>query len=138
MNDVFVLNAEALQKGWGADGQYWFSLKNYRVRNHYEFADNDRPEDVSETQFMLSMGYIPYFRVSRIELAKAYIDAIGSIKLKEKMAAIDDEAEYIETFWKCYNVYPHLSEGYEEFQNNYLIKKAIDWCDENHISYDLV
>ena len=136
--DAFILDEESLKKGWGAENQYWFSMKNYQVKYHYEFAEYDRPEDLSETQFMLSLGYIPYFRVSRIELAKAYIEAVGSKKLKEKLNAITDEKEYIEAFWKYFNAYPHLSDGYEEFQNNYLIKKAIDWCTDNDINFKVV
>ena len=135
--DVFELDDEALQKGWGADEQYFFSVKDYKIVNHYDFADYDRPEDMSETQFLLSLGYIPYFNVKRIQLAKAYIAAVGSKKLQAKLADVSDE-DYIEAFWKYFNAYPHLSEGYEEFQNNYLLKKAIDWCDENGINFKVI
>ncbi len=135
MENTFVLDEYTLQKGWGSEEQYWFSVNTYHIRNHYEFADVERPEDMSETEFMLSMGYIPYFRVSRIELAKAYINAVGSEKLKSKLNAVESDSDYIEAFWKYYNAYPHLAEGYEEFQNNYLIKKAVDWCDDNGIKF---
>ena len=130
-----ILDEETLKKGWGDEGQYWLSLDTYKIKNHYEYADHERPEDMSETQFMLSMNCIPYFRVGRTELAKAYIEAVGSEKLKNKLNAVSDDKEYIEAFWKYFNAYPHLSEGYEEFQNNYLIKKAINWCDENGINF---
>ncbi len=137
MENLFILDKGALQKGWGSEEQYWFSLNTYNIRYHYEFAEVERPEELEEQEFMRTLGYIPYFRVSRYELAKAYIDAVGSNKLKEKFKAAEDEKEYIELFWKYYNAYPHLSEGYEEFQNNYLIKKAIDWCDENGIKFEV-
>ena len=132
---TFVIDEETLQKGWGAEGQYWFSLNDYSVKEHSAFAHYDRPHEMTEEAFMLSLGYIPYFRVSHIELAKAYINAVGSHKLKAKLDAVSDDKEYIEAFWKYYNAYPHLSEGYEEFQNNYLLKKAIDWCDDNRIPF---
>ncbi len=135
--ELFELDADALKKGWGAEEQYFFSVKDYKIVNHYDFADYDRPEDMSETQFLLSLGYIPYFNVKRIQLAKAYIAAVGSKKLQQKLANISDE-NYIEAFWKYFNAYPHLSEGYEEFQNNYLLKKAIDWCDENGINFKVI
>ena len=133
--EPYILDEDALKKGWGDERQYWFSITNYSVINHYEFADHERPDEMSESEFMLSVKCIPYFRVSRIELAKAYIEAVGSDKLKAKLNAIGNEHDYIEAFWKYFNAYPHLSEGYEEFQNNYLIKKAINWCDENNIEY---
>ncbi|MCR5207121.1 MAG: hypothetical protein K6C14_01430 [Eubacterium sp.] len=137
MDEIFLLDKENLQKGWGAEGQYWFSYRSFVVRDITHFADIDRPENMSESEFLLSLGYIPYFRVSRIELAKAYINAVGSRKLKEKLAAVPDE-DYIETFWKYFNAYKHLSEGFEEFQNNYLIKKGIDWCEDNAINFRVV
>ena len=131
----FILDENSLKKGWGDEEQYWFSLDSYEIINHYEFAEHDRPEDMDEHEFMRSMGYIPYFRVSRIELAKAYIEAVASDKLKAKLDAVENDGDYIESFWKYFNAYPHLSEGYEEFQNNYLIKKAINWCDKNDIEF---
>ena len=134
-DDFFVLDADALQKGWGADEQYWFSLKDYKIRNHYEFADDERPDDADEAQYMRSIGFIPYFRVSRYEMAKAYIAAVGSHKLNAKLNALENESDYIEAFWKYFNAYPHLSEGYEEFQTNFLLKTAIDWCNDNGINF---
>lgn len=136
--EPFILDEESLKKGWGADEQYWFSLKDYVIKYHYEFADYERPENLSEREFMLSLGYVPYFRVVRVELAKAYIEAVASHKLKEKLSKIEDEKEYIEAFWKYFNAYPHLSEGYDSFQKNYLIKTAIDWCEENKIEFKVV
>ena len=136
--DAFQLDEDALKKGWGDENQYWFSLKTYKIKFHYEFADYERPDDISETQFMLSLGYIPYFRVARIELAKAYIDVVGSDKLKAKLNKIADDKEYIESFWKYFNAYPHLSDGYEIFQEQYLRKKAINWCEDNGINFKVV
>lgn len=134
MEEVFVLDKANLQKGWGGEGQYWFSLRSFVVRDVTHTANIERPENMSESEFLLSLGYIPYFRVSRVELAKAYINAVGSKKLKEKLDDVPDE-EYVETFWKYFNAYKHLSEGFEEFQNNYLLKKGIDWCEDNGIKF---
>ena len=135
-NMVFELDADALQKGWGAEGQYWFSFRSFIVRDITHTADIARPENLSESEFLLSLGYIPYFRVSRIELAKAYIAAVGTKKLKEKLATVPDE-DYIETFWKYFNAYKHLSDGFEDFQNHFLLKTAIDWCQENNIPFEV-
>ena len=124
-----VLDEETLKKGWGAVGEYWFSVNSIT-----DFVDVERGGDMSENEFMLSIGYIPFFKVKRAELARAYINVVGSEKLKDKFRNLDD-AECIERFWKCYNIYPHLAEGYETFTYNYLIGKAVDWCDEHEIKY---
>ena len=131
---TFELNEETLRKGWGGENQYWFSLDSYEIKEDIHAIGIEVPDDMTEEEYAASRNYIPYFRVKRIELAKAYIDAVASNKLKAKLADIGDE-EYIDVFWKYFNAYPHLSEGYEEFQNNYLIKMAINWCDENEINF---
>ncbi len=132
MEKALILDEETLKKGWGAEGQYWFSVNTYTVKDIAETADIDRPHDSSETEFMLSIGYIPFFHVNRIEMSRAYIEAVGSRKLKERLLAVPD-SEFVDTFWKYFDAYKHLSDGYEEFQLNYLIKKAVDWCDDNGI-----
>lgn len=133
---IFELNEEALRKGWGGEKQYWFSLDTYEIKEATLAAHMEFPEGMNETEFAASRNYIPYFRVKEIELAKAYIDAVGSNKLKAKLRDVAEE-NYIEVFWKYFNAYPHLSEGYEEFQNNYLIKSAINWCDEHQIVFEV-
>lgn len=136
-DNIFILDKENLQKGWGAEGQYYFSVRSFVVRDITHTADIERPEDMTESEFLQSIGYIPYFRVKRIELAKAYIEAVGSNKLKDKLAQVSDE-DYVETFWKYFNAYKHLSDGFEEFQNNYLLKQAINWCDDHNIKFEVV
>ncbi len=137
MEKVLLLNNENLIKGWGAEGQYWFSTRDYRIIDIVSLVDVDMPENMSESAFMLSIGYIPYFRVNRLELSRSYIEAVGSRKLKAKLADVPD-SEYIDTFWKYFDAYKHLSDGYEEFQLNFLIKKAIDWCEDNSINFEVV
>ena len=107
---TFEVDNALLQKGWGADGQYWFSLNDYSVKEHSAFAHYDRPHEMTEEAFMLTLGFIPYFRVQRIELAKAYVATVSNRKLQEALAKIDDE-HYIEAFWKYFNAYPEVFAG---------------------------
>ncbi|MBQ9228677.1 MAG: hypothetical protein IJ168_07580 [Eubacterium sp.] len=134
---TFEVDNALLQKGWGADGQYWFSLNDYSVKEHSAFAHYDRPHEMTEEAFMLTLGFIPYFRVQRIELAKAYVATVSNRKLQEALAKIDDE-HYIEAFWKYFNAYPEVFAGYEDFQNAYLLQKAERWCTDNNIAYKIV
>ncbi len=133
---TFAIDEETLQKGWGDEGQYWFSLNDYRIKEHSAFAHYDRPHEMTEEAFMLTLGYIPCFRVKRIELAKAYVENMTNNKLKNALSKIESES-YIEAFWKYYNAYPQEFAGYEAFQNEYLMKKALQWCNENGIAYEV-
>jgi len=134
---TFIIDEEALKKGWGDEGEYWFSLSNYTVSEHRLFAHYNRPEEMTEETFMLSLGYIPYFRVRRIDLAKAYIAIIPNNKLRAALAKVKD-TDYIETFWKYFNAYPAVFDAYEDFQNTYLLEKAKQWCEAHEISYEIV
>lgn len=131
---TFELDEKSLKAGWGAEEQYWFSINNYNVIDISESAHIDRPSDISETEFMLSLGYIPYFCVNRMELAKAYVATIDNKKLKAAMDKIED-SKYIDAFWKYYNAYPSDFSDYENFQHEYLLRKAERWCRENGIDY---
>lgn len=133
---TFAIDEETLQKGWGDEGQYWFSLNDYTVKEHSVFAHYDRPHEMTEEAFMLTLGYIPYFRVKRLELAKAYVETISNQKLKGALSQIENES-YIEVFWKYYNAYPEVFAGYEAFQNDYLKNKALQWCADNGIAYEV-
>lgn len=43
--------------------------------------------------------------------------------------------EYIDTFWKYFNAYSSISEGFDEFENKFVIDKVKDWCEANSIEY---
>ena len=132
----FAVDEDALQKGWGAEGQYWFSLNDYRIKEHSGFAHYDRPHEMTEEAFMLTLGYIPYFRVRRLALAKAYVEEMSNKKLKDALSKIDDD-NYIEAFWKYFNAYPNDFSGYEAFQNTYLVSKLAAWCRDNGIAFEM-
>ena len=130
------LDEESLQKGWGADGQYWFSLEDYVIRDIVDTFDLEIPDEMNEEEFLRSYGYIPYFRINPIDFYKSYMSTIPNNKLRAAMAKVDDK-DYIETFWKYYRVYPQLSDGYEDFQSQYILEKALQWCGENGIHYTI-
>ena len=128
------LDEETLQKGWGADGQYWFSLNDYVIKDITASAHLERPENMTEEAFLLSLGYIPYFRVKRVEMKKAFVETLSNKKLKEAMSKIEEE-DFVEAFWKYYKAYPESFAQYETFQNEYLLQKAEAWCKKNGIRY---
>lgn len=134
--NTFELNEESLRKGWGGSDQYWFSLKDFKIKEASALADMDKPENVSQTAYFVSNGYIPYFVVTNEEVMRSYVDSLTNEKLKNALSKIDKD-NYVESFWKYFNVYPQMAEGFEDFEKNYLIQKATKWCDENSIPYIL-
>ena len=130
----FVLNDDALRKGWGGIGQYWFSLKDYTIKDVAELAHLERPEHISQSAYFVSIGYIPYFVVSDEEVMHSYVDTLTNQKLQAALSKIDED-DYVESFWKYFNVYTQLSEGWQEFEDAYVLEKAQTWCKENAIEY---
>lgn len=130
----FVLNKDSLRKGWGGADQYWFSLNDYKIRDASTLAQMDRPEQISQSAYFVSLGYIPYFVVTNEEIMRAYVSTLTNKKLKSVLSKLDED-DYVESFWKYFNVYPQLSDGWQEFEDNYLLEKAKSWCEENGIKY---
>lgn len=131
---IFELNKETLQKGWGGENQYWFSLQTYRIKEESSLVDIEQPDSVSQSEFFLSLGYIPYFFVSNEEVLRAYSNSIENKKLKAALQNIDSK-NFADSFWKYINAYPELSENLRAFEDDYVLQKAKDWCDENSINY---
>jgi hypothetical protein len=130
---AFELNQETLRKGWGGTGQYWFSLKNNKIYDVSSFAPLDLPNQFSQSAYFLSLGYIPYFLVTNEEIIHAYINSLDNAKLKSAMEKSKDNL--VDSFWKYFNVYPQLANGWQEFEDNYILEKAKNWCSENGIKY---
>ena len=85
------LNDDTLRKGWGGVDQYWFSLSDYKIKDITELADLDRPEQMSQTEYYVSIGCIPYFVVTNEEVMRAYVDTLDNAKLKAALQKIDDD-----------------------------------------------
>ncbi len=130
------LNDDTLRKGWGGVDQYWFSLSDYKIKDITELANLDRPEQMSQTEYYVSIGCIPYFVLTNEEVMRAYVDTLDNAKLKAVLQKIDDD-NYVESFWKYFNVYPQMEEHWEQFENEYLLNKAVDWCKRNGINYSI-
>lgn len=135
----FELNEKNLKQAWGASCERWFSLKDYTISDVIDLInyDNAQSDDESTDEYLMNKGYIPYFAVSNEEVMYSFIQTLENKKLKavfDKVSADD----YTETFWKYYKLYPELSEGFHNFENQYLLDKAIKWCELNNIEYKIV
>ena len=126
----------SLRKGWGGEGEYWFSLRDYSIKSDSKLSELNRPEDVSQSEYYISLGYIPYFTVNSEEVIRAFVPTIERKKLRDKLAGYQG-SEYVENFWKYFHIYPEISEPYIEFEHDYVRKKAVRWCEENGVNFKL-
>ena len=131
---TFVINEEALKKGWGAEGQYWFDLEEDAILEDFNIIDYDIPDDADEDDILSFEGVIPYFNIKRYDLARAYIKTIDNAKIKAKFENLEDD-KVVEYFWKYFHVYPKYFENFEAFQTDYMLCAAKKWCEEHNINY---
>lgn len=131
-----IINSETRNKCGHGSSEYWFSYRDYTIKNISELSMVDKPDDMGQTTYFVSIGLIPFVTVSNEEIMRAAIEERGSEKLKSIFNKVDSE-HFVETFWKYYNVYPELTENTDEFINDYLNKKIVEWCEENKIDYSV-
>ena len=130
------LDEVALRKGWGGEGEYWYSRRDGKIKSDSTLAQLERPEGMSQSEYYVSLGYIPYFTVKTEEVIRAFVPTIERDKLRKKIIGYDG-SEYVENFWKYFHIYPEISDPYIKFEAQYVKKKAAKWCDENDIKYEL-
>lgn len=134
--NTLELDEISLRKGWGGEGEYWFSLQDYSINSDAKMSELDHPEDMSQSEYYVSLGYIPYFHLSSEEVIRAYVPTIERKKLRDKLVGYQG-SEYVENFWKYFHIYPEISDPYIKFEQKYVIDKAVRWCEENGINYEL-
>lgn len=131
-----IINSETRNKCGGGSSEYWFSYNDYSVKNIRQLEIGEKPDDVSQTAYFVSIGIIPFASVSNQEVMRALIKAKGSAKLSAAFDKVDED-NFIEIFWKYYNAYPELKENASEFVDEYINNKIISWCNENNVDYVL-
>ncbi len=134
--DTYILDKDALTKGWGSTEQYWFSLNSYRIVDYKDLSALEIPQGISQSSYFVSLGYIPYFYVSNQEVIRVFIETVEDKKLREALSKIADD-NYIDSFWKYVNIYPELGDAYSKFEDKYILEKAIEWCNEHGIKYEI-
>lgn len=131
---TFELNSDSLHKAWGGADQFWFSLNDYSIRDASYLSELECPQTDSQSAYFTSLGLIPYLHITNEEVMRSFVNGISNKKLRDALSKID-ESNYVESFWKYYNIYPQLSEGYSEYEEKYVLDKAVAWCEENSINY---
>lgn len=124
-----VLNSENLRYAWGSATEYWFSRTDYSI---YKFSELPCEDNVK----LFELGFIPFLTISNEEVIRAYIKSIDNPKVSAKFDGLSSY-DCVEVFWKYFNAYKDISEGFDSFENEYVMKKVVDWCDENGVQYKI-
>ena len=133
--DTLEFDEVSLRKGWGSVGEYWFSLRTFNIKSDAQLSELDCPEGMSQSEYLVSIGYIPYFSVTSEEVIRAFVPTIERKKLRDKIADYTG-SDYVENFWKYFHIYPEISDPYIKFEVSYIKNKAVKWCEENNITYE--
>ncbi|MCD7722607.1 MAG: hypothetical protein LUH82_01460 [Clostridiales bacterium] len=132
-----VINEKVMKKCGGGSAEYWFSYKDYTIRNIRDFNTADKPDDVGQIEYFVSLGIIPFITISNEEIMRAFVKSKGSDKLNAVLDKVKSE-QFIDTFWKYFNAYPEFKEeGLVEFSRKYIADKIALWCSENNIEYEV-
>lgn len=133
---VFEINDDVLKKVWDSSGEQLYSVSGGKLFNAREFSDNDRPDNISQTQYFLQMGYIPFVNITNDEALRAYKNTLRNDKIKSALDSVDDD-KFNDTFWKYLNLYPDLLDDFNKFEKKYVLSKVESWCRENGIQYSI-
>ena len=133
---VFEINDDVLKKVWDSSGEQLYSVSGGKLFNAREFSDNDRPDNIAQTQYFLQMGYIPFVNITNDEALRAYKNTLRNDKIKAALDSVDDD-KFNDTFWKYCNLYPDLLDDFNKFEKKYVLSKVESWCRENGIEYSI-
>lgn len=122
-----LLDEMTLRFVWGSSGEYWYSRIDSQIHSSAEL-------ECADTEDLMANGFIPFLTISNEEVIRAYIKFLDNKKVSAVLEKLSGN-EYIDTFWKCFNAYSSISEGFDEFENKFVIDKVKDWCEANSIEY---
>ncbi len=121
------LSEKNLRYAWGSNTEYWFSRTDYSI---YKYSDLQCDDYAS----LVELGFIPFITISNEEVIRAYIKSLNNPKVKAKFDSLSSY-DCVEVFWKYFNAYKDISQGFDKFENEYVMNKVISWCEENAIDY---
>lgn len=124
-----VLTPENLRYAWGSTTEYWFSRTDYSIHKNSDLPCKDYTK-------LVELGFVPFITISNEEVIRAYINSLNNPKVSSKFDGLSSY-DCVEVFWKYFNAYKDISDGFDSFENEYVMKKVTDWCDENGVEYKI-
>ena len=122
-----LLDEMTLRFVWGSSGEYCYSRIDSQIHSSAEL-------ECADTEDLMANGFIPFLTISNEEVIRAYIKFLDNKKVSAVLEKLSGN-EYIDTFWKYFNAYSSISEGFDEFENKFVIDKVKDWCEANSIEH---
>lgn len=122
-----LLNEKTLRFVWGGSGEYWYSRVDSQIHSSAELECED-------TEDLMTNGFIPFLTISNEEVIRAYIKFLDNKKVSAVLDKLSGN-EYIDTFWKYFNAYSSISEGFDEFEQKFVLERVEQWCNQNAIEY---
>ena len=86
-----VIDKDLVQKCGGGSSEYWFSYNDCTVKNISEIQDLDRPDDIGQTAYFVSLGLIPFISISNEEIMRAFVRFKGSKKLNDILQKVNSD-----------------------------------------------
>ncbi len=123
------LTPENLRYAWGSTTEYWFSRTDYSIHKNSDLPCEDYTK-------LVELGFVPFITISNEEVIRAYIKSLNNPKVSSKFDGLSSY-DCVEVFWKYFNAYKDISDGFDSFENEYVMKKVTDWCDENGVNYKI-
>ena len=124
-----LLDEMTLRFVWGSSGEYWYSRIDSQIHSSAEL-------ECADTEDLMANGFIPFLTISNEEVIRAYIKFLDNKKVSAVLEKLSGN-EYIDTFWKYFNAYSSISQGFDEFENKFVIDKVKDWSEANAIEYNV-
>ena len=84
----------------------------------------------------MTNGFIPFLTISNEEVIRAYIKFLDN-KRSALFWKSFQAMNILTLFWKYFNAYSSISEGFDEFENKFVLEKAEEWCKSNSIEYSV-
>lgn len=123
-----LLDEKTLRCVWSSTGEYWFSRTDYCVHASADLGEG--------SACLVENGFIPFLTITNEEIIRAYIKFLNNKKVSSVLDRLSAQ-DAVETFWKYYNAYHEISAGFDDFEREYVLKKAVAWCEENDVDYRL-
>lgn len=134
---ILQITPDILKKVWDSSGEHMYCLNSGKICDSYEFSDIEKPDSITQTQYLYCLGYIPFVSVTNDEVLRAYAKTIDNKKVKEVMEHCS-ESDYTDVLWKYFNNYPDMLEDYKKFEDDYVLEKIENWCKSNSVEYEIL
>ena len=69
-----LINSDLLNKCGSGSSEYWFSYRDYTVKNIRDLDTGEKPEDMGQTTYFVSIGLIPFITISNEEIIRGFIN----------------------------------------------------------------